>query len=133
VDTFLPWHDFLNLYLNQKKILMKKKIILMTALVLSLSTFTYAGEKKEKVKYSYPAGRENIIENKNTLTNKEIEISVNRLNEIYAMDKSSLNSSEKKDLRKEVRTIKDQLRHQGGIYLSVGAIIIIVLLLILLL
>ena len=112
---------------------MKNKTILISALALSLSTFTYAGEKKEKYKYSYPAGREYVIEDKNTLTNKEIEIRVNRLNEIYAMDKSSLNFSEKKDLRKEVRTINDQLRQQGGIYLSVGAIIIIVLLLIILL
>ncbi len=57
-----------------------------------------------------------------------------RLDEIKALDKSKLNSTEKKQLRKEVRSIKKNLReNHGGIYLSVGAIIIIVLLLILLL
>lgn len=57
-----------------------------------------------------------------------------RLDEIKAMDKSKLNSSEKKQLRKEVRSIKKNLNeNHGGVYLSVGAIIIIVLLLILLL
>ena len=57
-----------------------------------------------------------------------------RLNEINAMDKSNLNASEKKNLRKEVRTIKENLRAiSGGVYLSVGAILLIVLLLIILL
>lgn len=57
-----------------------------------------------------------------------------RLNEINAMDKSDLKSSEKKNLRKEVRSIKHQLNELGGggLYLSVGAIIIIILLLIVL-
>jgi hypothetical protein len=57
-----------------------------------------------------------------------------RLDEINAMDKSELKSSEKKNLRKEVRSIKHQLNLLGeGLYLSVGAIIIILLLLIILL
>jgi len=64
-----------------------------------------------------------------------------RLNEIKAMDMSALSSSEKKELRKEVRAIKSESKANskyvegghGGIYLSVGAIIVIILLLILLL
>jgi hypothetical protein len=63
-----------------------------------------------------------------------VKILLNRLEEIKKMDKSSLNSSEKKELRKEVRTIKKTLKSTGnGVYLSIGAIIIIILLLILLL
>jgi len=56
-----------------------------------------------------------------------------RLNEINTMDKSNLKSSEKKDLRKEVRSIKHQLNELGGggVYLSVGALIIIILLIVL--
>lgn len=57
-----------------------------------------------------------------------------RLDEINALDKSNMSSSERKQLRKEVRSLKSSLRDiNGGVYLSVGAIIIIVLLLILLL
>ncbi len=57
-----------------------------------------------------------------------------RLMEIKEMDKSQLSSTEKKQLRKEVRSIKSELkRTSNGVYLSLGAIIIIVLLLILLL
>ena len=59
---------------------------------------------------------------------------LNRLNEIKALSKTKLNSSEKTQLRKEVRSIRSQLKSMhAGIYLSVGAIIIIILLLILLL
>jgi len=64
----------------------------------------------------------------------EVKVLLNRLEEIKKMDKSNLNSSEKKELRKEVRTIKKTLKSTGnGVYLSIGAIIIIILLLILLL
>lgn len=57
----------------------------------------------------------------------------NRLEEIKAMDKRELSKSEKKALRKEVRAIKQEMADiSGGVYLSVGAIILIVLLIILL-
>jgi hypothetical protein len=57
-----------------------------------------------------------------------------RLDEIKSMDKSNLKSSDKKVLRKEVRSIKNELRTMhGGLYISVGAAILIVLILILLL
>ncbi len=58
-----------------------------------------------------------------------------RVNEIKAMDKSNLSQSDRKGLRKELRSIKTQLKSVsgGGVYLSVGAIIIIILILILIL
>lgn len=50
------------------------------------------------------------------------------------MDKSKLNRSEKKMLRKEVRAIKSELKEKRhGVYVSVGAFIIIILLLVILL
>lgn len=64
----------------------------------------------------------------------EAKVLLTRLDEIKAMDRSKLNSSEKKQLRKEVRSIKKELKELGGgVYLSVGAVIIILLLLIILL
>lgn len=57
-----------------------------------------------------------------------------RLEEIKNMDKSSLTRADKKDLRKEVKGIRKEMKTiSGGVYLSVGAIIIVILLLILLL
>ena len=57
-----------------------------------------------------------------------------RLDEINAMDMSKLKSSEKKNLRKEVRSINHKLKTiSGGVYISAGAAILIILLLIILL
>jgi hypothetical protein len=64
----------------------------------------------------------------------EAKALLNRLDEINAMDKTGLSRPEKKLLRKEVRSIKSELKTlNGGVYVSVGAIIIILLLLIILL
>jgi hypothetical protein len=69
-----------------------------------------------------------------TENSKEAEALLLRLTEIKNTDKSNMSFSEKKKLRKETRAIKSQLKAiGGGIYLSVGAIIVILLLLILLL
>jgi hypothetical protein len=57
-----------------------------------------------------------------------------RLDEIKGMDKSTLSGTDKKELRKEVKGIRKEMKAiKGGVYLSVGAIIIIILLLVILL
>lgn len=57
-----------------------------------------------------------------------------RLEEIKAMDKSNLTHTEKKALRQEVKTIKHELTvNGGGVYISVGALLLIILLLVILL
>lgn len=59
------------------------------------------------------------------------KVLLNRLEEIKDLDKSKLTSTEKKQLRKEVKSSKKELNELGGgIYLSVGAIILILVLLI---
>jgi hypothetical protein len=73
--------------------------------------------------------------NPNTETPASNELTqqlTNRLIEIRKMDKSQLTSAERRQLRKEVKKIRDD-RKRNGVYLSIGAIIIIALLLILLL
>jgi hypothetical protein len=57
-----------------------------------------------------------------------------RINEIKAMDKSVMNPSEKKALRREVKSINHKLRDiSGGIYVSAGVLILVLILLIVLL
>ena len=58
-----------------------------------------------------------------------------RLDEIALIDKATLRPPERRELRKEVRSIKNQLREGsgGGVYISVGALLIVIILLILLL
>ena len=57
-----------------------------------------------------------------------------RVSEIKEMDKSVLSRSERKAVKKELREMRKESKEmKGGVYLSVGAIIIIILLLILIL
>ena len=64
---------------------------------------------------------------------EKVNVLVKRLNEIDAMDKSNLSSSERKELRKEVRTIKKEVKALGGgVYISVGVLLLIIILLLLL-
>ena len=70
----------------------------------------------------------------NTVENARSQQLVQRLEEIKSMDKSEMTRLEKKGLRKEVVESKKEMKAMsGGVYLSVGAIIIVILLLILLL
>jgi hypothetical protein len=105
---------------------MKKLPIYLMMTLFSLSALPTEMSAKEKNPIT-------IIVNPKELTS-EVKIKYNRLEEIKAMDKSSLTSVEKKELRKEVRAIKTNLKaSNNGVYLSVGALIIIVLLLVVLL
>ncbi|WP_445736181.1 hypothetical protein [Mariniflexile sp.] len=63
----------------------------------------------------------------------EVQVMLDRLEEIKNMDRSDLESSDRKALRAEVRDIKKKVRASGnGLYISGGAIIIILLLIIIL-
>jgi Flp pilus assembly protein TadB len=103
-----------------------KKFIYSLALIFTLgvsANTVLAADKSEKNK------TEMTVEQQAQL--KRI---TERVEEIRSMDKSDLSRAEKKELRKELRELKKQSKALGGgVYLSVGAIIIIILLLILIL
>lgn len=104
--------------MNPKKIITVLLFAMFTALVMP----AFAGEPVDVIKTE-------------TANNARSQQVYNRIVEIRNMDKSNLTSSEKKELRKELRSLKkeSQPKRKGGIYLSVGAIIVIGVLLILLL
>ena len=57
-----------------------------------------------------------------------------RIEEIKAMDKSKMSRTERKALKKEVREIREEVKAvSGGVYISIGALLVVILLLILLL
>jgi hypothetical protein len=105
-----------------------KKIILglmatgLSLTLLPLQSFAATTEEPSSLVVTKPA---------ESAEAKTLEL---RLSEIKTMDMSKLNSSEKKNNGKEVRSIKHELRDiGGGVYLSAGAILLIALLLIILL
>lgn len=96
-------------------------LVLIFTLGISANTASAADSKKPKTELT--------AEQK-----VQFEKITSRVEEIRNMDKSNLSREEKRALRKELREMKDQARAlSGGVYLSVGAIIIIILLLILIL
>lgn len=106
-----------------------KKYTLYTLTALFLLSFVPTQLKAES-----NANASTSTAKKEAVESAEAKILLQRLDEINALDKSSMNRQEKKALRKEVRTLKTNLAQlNGGVYLSVGAIIVILLLLILLL
>jgi septal ring factor EnvC (AmiA/AmiB activator) len=57
-----------------------------------------------------------------------------RVAEIKSMDKSTLTKAERKELRKELKDMKKEAKAlSGGVYISIGALLVVILLLILLL
>jgi protein-disulfide isomerase len=98
---------------------MKKQIYLLLTVVLLASSSVMANDVKSK-----PALTENQIARISDLTR--------RVEEIKNMDKSDLSRTQRKALRNELLDIKKEVKAtNGGVYLSVGAIIIILLVLIL--
>lgn len=105
---------------------MKKYSISLVAALLMLSV----------IPVSLRAGSEanpRTIPTPDKVENTAAAAALARLYEIKAMDLKSMNAVQKKALRTEVHALKSNLKKEGGVYLSVGAIIIIVVLLILLL
>lgn len=108
---------------------MKKIKVLAVAAMFALTTIpTIANAKTDNNQQETPV---------NTQENKyRASLLVNRLIEIDKMEKSGMDASTKKQIRKEVKSIDKELKRLssgGGVYISLGAIIIILLLLIILL
>jgi hypothetical protein len=116
-------------YLRMRKLLLG----LIAGFMLLMGSPTLLKADTEPTAISVPATT--------TVKSPEVAAMELRLNEIKAIDTKALSSAEKKELRKEVREIKSELKansesasvNSGGVYVSVGAAILIVLLLILLL
>ncbi|TDQ06686.1 hypothetical protein [Pedobacter metabolipauper] len=103
-----------------------KRLIYSLALIFTLSisvNTVSAADKTDKVKTELTAEQQ-----------FELKRITNRVEEIRSMDKSDLTKAERKELRNELKGLKKEANAMGGgVYLSVGAIIIIILLLILIL
>ena len=101
---------------------MKKTRLYLMIMMLSLGAITMISASETNLKTTPP-----------TEIPAEIRVMLDRIEEIKGMDKSELSRAEKKELRKESRAIKSEIRKSGnGIYISSGAIIIILLLIIIL-
>lgn len=109
---------------------MKKTIFFGLLMIFTLST-TQAFSSNTATK----AATENsavLAKTENKLSAEEIAVLTARVEEIRNMDKSAMTSLEKRELRKEMKGIKENVRKSGEIiYISGGTLLIIILIIIL--
>jgi len=103
---------------------MKKFIFIVLLLMFSVSPIiSFANNTKSKTEVV-------IIDNK--LSNEKIEALEKRVEEIRSMDKSNMKTIEKREMRKELKGIKENVKKDGGvIYISGGTLLLIILIIIL--
>ncbi|MDR3652599.1 MAG: hypothetical protein P4L34_06475 [Paludibacter sp.] len=113
---------------------MKKTIFIALLAIFSLSASTvFAAETKTTSSATETAATTAPAATESKLSAEEVSTYRARVEEIREMDKSKLSSSEKKDLKKELKDIKATM-HKDGTYIYIGGstiLIIIILLLIL--
>src|SRR3569833_1112778 len=94
---------------------------LAVALLLSLTTLTTRSFAADEV-------------TANVATTERAQQIKSRVEDIKHMDKSNLTREERRDLRHELKDMRKEAKEmRGGVYLSIGAILIIILVLILIL
>lgn len=110
----------INNYNNLTRIMKKKIYVLMASMMLGFTAMAApAADKSKELTEQQQVRMQEIKE---------------RVEEIKSMDRSHLSREQKKELKQELVSMKKEAKAMsGGVYLSVGAIIIIILLLILIL
>jgi len=112
---------------------MKKTVFFVSLIILSLSASAAPVKTNPKA-----TEKDNIAvpdKTENKLSEEEINRLTKRVEEIRDMDKSNLSLSEKRELKKELKGIKENIRRDAGgyIYIGGGTLLLIIILLILLL
>jgi len=105
-----------------------KKIILFAIIFIfslgALSAFSATSDMKDKL--AVPEKKEN------KLSEEEMSRLTKRVEEIRDMDKTNMTVKEKRELRKELKGIKENVKKDGGyIYIGTGTLLLIILIVIL--
>jgi len=104
---------------------MRTRLFFALLMIFALSAPATFGASKSK--------NLNADKVENKLSAEEVSRMTKRVEEIRDMDKSDLTVTEKRELRKELKTTKENVRKDGGyIYISAGTVIVIIILIILL-
>ncbi len=101
-----------------------KKLLLTMALVSTGFFGIHASEKNNQ------AGSDSSesIKTEIMLVNQQLR---ERLDEIHLIDKSEMSKPDQAKLKKEERAIQKKLALNGGVYIGVGALVVIIVILIL--
>jgi hypothetical protein len=110
---------------------MKKSILFVFIMIMSLGASTlYAARTDLK-----SSTEKNAVPNKteNKLSEEELSRLTRRVEEIRDMDKTTMTGKEKRELRKELKGIKENVRRNDGtVVIGVTTLLLIIILVILL-
>ena len=110
---------------------MKKTIFCAIVMIFTMSALmAFAGNENLKLNAEKSAVP---IKTENKLSEEEISRLTKRVEEIRDMDKSEMKANDRKELRKELKDIKKNVRNSGGTIYIGGATLILLVILILLL
>lgn len=109
---------------------MRKTLFIGILMIFTLSsTMVFAGKTDLK---SASDNNAVLVKTENKLSAEEVARLTKRVEEIRDLDKSDMSASEKRELRKEVKGIKENVRKGGEvIYISGGTILLIILIILL--
>jgi len=108
---------------------MKKTIFGFLMIFMLSATMAFAGQTELKSATDNSAA---VVKTENKLSAEDVARLTKRVEEIRSMDKSEMTSVEKRELRKEVKGIKENVRKNGEvIYISGGTLLLIILIIIL--
>lgn len=111
---------------------MKKSILFAFIMIFSLSASTVFGAKGDPKTTPDNPAVPNKTENK--LSEEEVARLTKRVEEIRDMDKTEMTGKEKRELRKEVKEIRENVRKSDGVVvIGVSTLLLIIILVILLL
>jgi len=104
---------------------MKKIIFFVSLMLVSLSVSTVFASKPDPSAIT-------TIKKENKLSEEEMNRLKNRVEEIRDMDKTNLTVKEKRELRKELKSISKTMRRDGGyVYIGGTTLLLIILIIIL--
>ena len=110
---------------------MKKSLFFLIVMIFTLSaSMAFAGNndlKSESDKSAVPAKTEN------TLSADEMSRLTKRVEEIRSMDKTNMTVKEKRELRKELKEIKKNVKRSDGTIVIGGTTLLLIIILIILL
>jgi N-acetylmuramic acid 6-phosphate (MurNAc-6-P) etherase len=103
---------------------MKTKLFFALLMVFALSAPATFGANSKSV---------TTDKKENKLSEEEVTRLTKRVEEIRDMDKTNMTKIEKRELRKELKATKENVRKDGGyVYIGAGTLILIIILIILL-
>ena len=109
---------------------MRKTIFIGILMIFTLSsTVAFAGKADAK---STTENTAVVAKTENKLSKEEVALLTKRVEEIRSMDKSNMTVAEKREMRKELKGIKENVRKSGEvIYISGGTLLLIILIIVL--